>query len=67
MKLIDALILTLLIAVFEIPLAIKCRQAIKNFDFARQIAISFLMLITGIIVGGCYFLINIIFNRSVFL
>ena len=43
-----------LILVTEIPLAHKCRIAIREYDFSRQVAIIVLMVITALIIAGIY-------------
>ena len=47
-------ICTFLCIIVEIPLAIKCRQAINNFEITRQVAIIVLMLIVALFGAGIY-------------
>ena len=44
----------ILLFVTEIPLAYKCRKAIREYDFSRQAAIVVLMIITALIIAGIY-------------
>ena len=40
--------------IIQIPLSIKCRKAINDFDFSRQVAVIILMVITALLTAGLY-------------